>query len=877
MKDVKKIDIKGLKRICLIPTAAVIVIASVWGITTYKNYVLTEQSQAAAYKRVALFNQSFTQYNERMIRGHDLTARTVGFLYGENVPKPIVRQFVNNIREHSGNTASIVIADHTGQVVIPDQYAKHSIADRQYFLHHQQFVTDDLYIHEPILSRLSGKNIVSVARRINQTDGGFAGIVIVGITPDSFIPSAEASTLGQRGFMGVVGMDTKYRSYQLGNGRISTGTIKIPGLDKSHNGQTVVPASYFPDGKSRMVVWNKVPGYPLITVSGVDIEEEFASAVSEKDDNISTASYISLAFLLAAIGGTSAQLLFERRRVRDSVVHDAYRSAVEVSHDGFFVLEAIRDNDNNIIDFVCIDSNTQAATLIGRPDKSMMHMRITDIFDGDFGVRLTRGYAKLMTNNESVAKTAVHIPYDCALKNKWIDYRVVPYQNGVTITVLDVTTEKQSTENAARQKVHDAVTDLPNRLGFLNAMPEILNKAAAFKSQVALFIIDVDDFKVVNDTYGYSQGDTLLKMISERLAGIIRTDDLVCRMGADEFAMVLTGKLDPTNLSDTAARVIQKLSQPFYLDDKTIRVSASVGVSVFPDQCADTTQLLQYADLAMNSAKNGGKNAYKFFEEDLYEQADRRMSLEQDLRIALERNELFLLYQPKIDLKSQKIVGMEALIRWRSPSRGLVSPLDFISIAEKTGLILPIGNFVIEQACRQIVAWRQAGRTPLPVSVNISPKQLSKGDLVDIIKQALDKYEVPAELLQIELTESSMMDDVASSQKQMQLIKSLGVKILIDDFGTGYSSLALLKKFEVDVLKVDRSFVMDIPGDPEDCAILQAIVSMANALHMEVVAEGVETAEQVIFLQKQGCESCQGFHYSKPISAEEMANWLTPS
>lgn len=875
MKAVKRnIDAKTFKRITIIPTAAFCVVVGIWGFVGYKNYTLGAETKKAAFAKVSAFSMGFTQHDERMIRSRDLTARTISFLYGQELPATILQEFTGNILKHAGTNSSIAIVNADGKLTFPAKYTNVSIADRAHFKYHQTHASDDVFISQPIHSRILNRTLITFARRITNQDGSFGGIVSVGVSPDEFLTGYDTSAIGKNGFMGVVGTDGQYRAYRLGNGRVCTANIHIPDLLTSSSGQKLVSADVFPDKRARIVAWYKMPGYPLLTVAGVDVEEEFAATVAAQDGNINTAIYISIFITIAAFAGSAGLVLLGKRQRRNAASQDAYRTAVEASHDGFFVLEAVRDDQEKVVDFVCIDSNAKAAALIGFPDKGMINKCITDIFPGDFGARLTRGYAKIMRGNITVDKRAVFIRYDCALQNKWVDYRVVPYQNGVTITVLDVTEEKTSSDYAEWQKVHDAVTSLPNRQGFQKEMPEVLGRATVEGMKVALFVVDVDNFKVVNDTFGHAKGDALLKIISERLVALTSPNDLVCRLGADEFALAVIGNLTCEAIAEFANKILHTLSQPVYLGDKQAVVSASVGVSVYPDQGVDSSQLLQYADLAMVSAKEAGKNAFRYFEEELYAQADHRISLEQDLRVALARNELYLLYQPKIDLSTNCIVGMEALIRWQSPTRGMVSPLDFISAAEKTGLILPIGNFVIEEACRQIVAWRNEGRTPLPVSVNISPKQLKKGDLVDIIHQALTTHDVSSELLQIELTESSMMDDVVSSQSQLQAIKTLGVKILVDDFGTGYSSLALLKKFEVDVLKVDRSFVKDIPEDQEDCAILEAIVSMANALHMEVVAEGVETAEQVSFLQKLGCESCQGFYYSKPISAKDMSNWL---
>jgi diguanylate cyclase (GGDEF)-like protein len=483
-------------------------------------------------------------------------------------------------------------------------------------------------------------------------------------------------------------------------------------------------------------------------------------------------------------------------------------------------------------------------------------------------------YAEVVLKGAHIDEDEVYVAAPGPLQGKWISHRAVPARQGLAVTIRDLTKMKQHEASLVFVANHDTVTQLPNRNWLQTYLPQAINRARTAREKLGVFFIDLDDFKKVNDTLGHAVGDQLLTHISERLRRISRDSDVVCRLGGDEFTLVVQGGFSRIDMETLGARIVDTLAQPFELEGQAILVGASVGISVFPDSGSDAAELLKNADLAMYSAKESGKGLYEFFSPGLSAQVEGRVALEREMHSALKNNEFFLVYQPKVDLHTHETCGFEALLRWQSPTRGVVPPLDFIGLAEKTGLIVPIGEKVIEMACAQLSSWRAQGLSLLPVSVNVSPRQLRRGNLASTLTSILRRYDIPAHLLEIELTESSMMEDVEHSRKQILAIKELGVRVLVDDFGTGYSSLALLKKFEVDVLKVDRSFVNDVPRDPEDCAILSAVVSMARALKMDVVAEGVETIEQREYLASLGCHQGQGYFFSRPVRPEELTAWF---
>ncbi len=421
---------------------------------------------------------------------------------------------------------------------------------------------------------------------------------------------------------------------------------------------------------------------------------------------------------------------------------------------------------------------------------------------------------------------------------------------------------------------HDGLTGLPNRAMFNQILRKSLVVARGERRSFAVLFIDVDRFKVINDTLGHDAGDSLLEETSKRLRSCLGSRDAVARLGGDEFVVILDDAAEVSRIEAAARRLLGAIGEPLQLCDLECRVTASIGIAVFPGDGEDEATLTKNADMAMYRAKEEGKNGFRFFVNQNKTLSVERLVFEARLRQALDRGELWLAYQPKVDAATNRVTGVEALLRWTLPDLGTLPPKQFIPLAEETGLIVPIGRWVLETACAQAMAWRRQGLPPLSLAVNLSPRQFSDETLLQDIDAALATSGLPPELLQIEITESMVMHNVARAIDLLDIIRSRGVRLAIDDFGTGYSSMSLMKKFPVDTIKVDRSFVKDLPDDAEDRAIAQAIISMGKALGMSIVAEGVETVEQAAFLRSHGCDEMQGYLFSPPLDRDELAKWI---
>jgi diguanylate cyclase (GGDEF)-like protein len=417
----------------------------------------------------------------------------------------------------------------------------------------------------------------------------------------------------------------------------------------------------------------------------------------------------------------------------------------------------------------------------------------------------------------------------------------------------------------------DTLTGLPNRVLFTDRLKQAIVMAERDKRETGLLFIDLDHFKNVNDSIGHAYGDRLLKITADRIQHCLRSSDTVARIGGDEFVVILPLVSAAEDVSKVAGKILETLNKPVRFEEHDIYSSASIGIAVFPDDGTSVDDLLKNADIALYQAKERGRNNFQFFSREMNAQALTRQLLESSMRQAIARDEFYLVYQPQFDIGNKTLVGLEALLRWRHPQKGNIYPLHFIAIAEETGMIIPIGEWVLRTACRQATAWHDSGTPWLRVAVNISARQFKQDNFVTLVKSILDESGLPPEYLELELTESTIMERADRNIETLLKLKELGVTLAIDDFGTGYSSLSYLKHFPIDRLKIDRSFLRDLSIGGDDAAITEAIIVMAHSLKLDVVAEGVELEDQFDFLHSRNCDTLQGFLMSHPLSVDDVS------
>lgn len=453
----------------------------------------------------------------------------------------------------------------------------------------------------------------------------------------------------------------------------------------------------------------------------------------------------------------------------------------------------------------------------------------------------------------------------------FVIYQIDKFPNGevecVTVIASDITVEKQLTERIKHQAYFDDVTGLPNRSFFYEKLNTCLANTSV--QQQAVMFIDLDEFKRVNDTFGHSYGDAILRDVAIRISRCLNSSSVLARWGGDEFTVLSKNIKSIATLTESADMIVAAMAEPFFINGKEIYLTPSIGISVFPEDGDNAEILVQHADVAMYQAKKNGKNQYIFYSS-VYEQPlHEMMSLEGYLRRALSKNELRVFYQPKIQISNQKIIGVEALIRWDHPKLGIISPNQFIPLAEETGLIVPIGEWILRESCKQIVLWNKSGYN-LDLAVNVSPRQIQRSDFSTIVMDVLKETQFPPERLELEITESAVVQDESTVSEALRKLRELGVKISLDDFGTGYSSLVYLRRLAINNIKIDRSFVKNINIEIDDTAITQTVIDLGHRLRMKVIAEGVESEDQLHFLEQCGCDEIQGFLFSPPLPSHDF-------
>ncbi|MDC3425877.1 EAL domain-containing protein [Aquibacillus sp. 3ASR75-11] len=486
-----------------------------------------------------------------------------------------------------------------------------------------------------------------------------------------------------------------------------------------------------------------------------------------------------------------------------------------------------------------------------------------------------------LKENQQVINTLEELETEVSIfdpngKQYWLDVVKVPIigdeeeETQVLCVATDITERKEQEEKIRFHAYHDDLTNLPNRKMFFKRLEEELEDAKEKQEILAVLFLDLDGFKQVNDTFGHNVGDRLLQVISERIGSCIREKDTVFRLGGDEFTVILQNIEDKHVAAESAKSMMDMLTKPYEIEGNTFVMTTSIGISIYPDNGLDSSSLTKYADMAMYQGKQQGKNTYRFYTTDMESDITNNIRLKMELRNALEKNQFFIHYQPKVSLESEQIEGVEALLRWEHEELGLVSPNEFIPVIEETGMIHAIGEWILKTVCTQHKVWRDQGYPTLKVAVNLSPIQLKDPDIIEKITDILQETNMEPEWLEFEITETSLIENKKEATKILKKLRKMGIRIAIDDFGTGYSSLHLLKRLPVDILKIDRAFIQD----NDDHAILESILEMAKKLQLTVVAEGVETKEQLDYLKDQYCQEAQGFFISHPLSKEKLESFV---
>ena len=544
-----------------------------------------------------------------------------------------------------------------------------------------------------------------------------------------------------------------------------------------------------------------------------------------------------------------------------------FRSAMDVTEDAIFLISRRTQ--------LFVEVNTTACRMFGYSREELLRMGPADLSDASRQY-YARFYDAAIMNGTltEVVDAELRRRDGSTLQVEVRRHAVAADDDWIVVAVLrDITARKEAEERLHRLAHYDSVTGLPNRTLFYATLGKTLVRAAGLKWTVAVLFIDLDRFKSINDTQGHAAGDELLRQFSNRLVGCVRLRDTIGRLGGDEFALILTMDDAQHGAAQAVAKIRDVLREPFDLGGQMVTVTASIGITVYPDDAGDAESLIKFADTAMYRAKQAGRDTSRFFTAEMNDEILARLAMEVALRQAVDNDEFELYYQPKVNLVTDRIVGFEALLRWHRPGFGIVPPAEFIPVLEETGLIVQVGDWVIAAACRQLARWLACDVGRMPIAINVSARQFNEDGLEDEIIRAIEANGLPPGLLEIELTESTLMVDTDRAIATLRRLKEHGIPISIDDFGTGYSSPAYLRRFQIDKIKIDIAFIRNIITDADDAALASAIIKIAHSLRLEVIAEGVEDAQQLAYLRRNGCDQVQGYFISHPAEvaiAEEM-------
>lgn len=714
---------------------------------------------------------------------------------------------------------------------------------------------------------LQGKQIVRFTRRIDKSDGTFGGMVLIAVEVNYLLAFPDIARLPSGDFVSARFTDGIVIGTRSGeNARTAFYTMPVR-FDESA-GSRIEPADMFIDQQSRVVGWESIQGYPIVLLAAASLMHAFAPYESTRSSYQAIASMVSGLLLIMSIFGASVQIRGAAQRRHQAQVQATFRLAVDAAREAFYMMRPT-GADNKV--WVVEDCNERAAEMQNRTRGEMIGRPIDELFEGRELEEL-RVYCNQVLA-EDFWEDEFHVPHDRQHAAGWFQRRGVRSGQGIAVTVRDVSDARQQAETLARMARTDSLTGLPNRHWLNQHLPGVLEQAAHSSTKVALLYLDLDNFKHINDALGHRIGDDVLVAVARTLSEITGGKNHLARIGGDEFTVLLDqlsgdAKAQAERVAHRLIAAIEVMSAGSSW--RSFNLRASVGISLYPDDASDLDGLLMAADIAMYEAKSEGKAQARHYDEAYGNRIRERITIEQALEVAIRREEFVIYYQPRADARTGELTGMEALIRWRHPERGLLSPVEFISVAEQTGLIVPIGEYVVRKVCAQLAAWRAQNLPVKPVSVNVSALQLKGEGLRQTLITSLESHQLSPRLIAFELTESSMLGEDGVAQSELRQLREMGIELEIDDFGTGYSSLSKLQSLDIDVLKIDQSFVQRLGKDAQASTLCETMVSVGRSLGISVVAEGVETEQQLQLLQRMGCDQIQGYLISTPVPAEEI-------
>ena len=847
----------------------------IWTGVGFDYQRLQKQNQAAALESANGVAKAMEERVVRTVQTVDVVLRAVESsirLRAPNGDVSEIQDILQGMDPHFDELVTLSFNNARGIGVAnsnPKVPTGKSYADRDFFKSHVDTPNSDTFIGAPLVGPASGQRLFIVSRRVTTADGLFLGVLVASVSSDALAAKFANQGRGASGSITLVHVPSKKilastPDYEASFGQSLDKSPLFAALANASNGSFEAPNVI--GAENRLHLYRSMPPTPFVLIVGVSTAETGLQLQAD----LRNYWFALLLLTLAIITGAVVLLRAHQRQVEiqedmalAALVFQTSGEAMLVT-DAQDIIIAVNPAFVEVTGYTASEAIGQAPSFLnsGRHDAAFYdairpELLATGTWQGVRGDR--RAYGAVYPKWVNITNTAV---------NEGASPRRVAL-------FYDMTAKKKSDELIWRQANFDVLTDLPNRQMFLDRLGQDIKKSQRSGLPLALVFLDLDRFKEINDSLGHAVGDQLLQEAARRLLRCIRTTDTVARLGGDEFTVILAELEDVSNVARIAQSILQTIADPFYLGNEVVQLTASIGITFYPNDAHTIEDLLKHADQAMYAGKDQGRNRFAYFTPAMAEAAQGRMRMIVDLRRALTDAQFMLYYQPIIDLATGHIHKAEALIRWQHPTRGLVNPVEFISIAEETGMIVDIGDWVFQEAMRQVKTWRSEVAPDFQISVNKSPVQfLSHGSSHAPWVQHLQAMDLPGQCVVVEITEGLLMETVSEVDTHLLGLRDAGIQVSLDDFGTGYSSLSYLKKFDIDYLKIDRSFVKNLHVGTQDSALCEAIIVMAHKLGLKVIAEGVETEQQRQVLTQAGCDYAQGYLFSRPVPPLEFEAWL---
>jgi diguanylate cyclase (GGDEF)-like protein len=740
-----------------------------------------------------------------------------------------------------------------------------NISDREHFLVHRTSQTDQLFVSKPVLGRTTGKWAIQLTRRIENADGSFGGVVVASLDPAYLTRIYGAVNAGTDGLIRVVGTDGIVRASSSSSMSLLGQDLSKSALFKLYPRQTsgwLYAPSRFSDQIPRLVVFRAVANYPLVITIGQSTREIFSLIDVKRRFGYLIASILTLLIIAVTVVSINGSLMREEDRKHLELTNMRLNTTLANMPHGVCMFNANRE---------LMLANDLYRTMYGlTPEQVQPGTALLEILQARVaaGTSPKNGDKYIAERLAEAGSQRMGYVVNELRDGRTFSISRQPMPGGGSVAIhQDITTQKKAEEKISQLAHYDALTSLANRARFLEYVGAATKDAWQHGKRFAVHLLDLDRFKEVNDSLGHATGDALLFEIASRLRGAVGPDDVVARLGGDEFTVLQAiGEAGVDDAIALAKKLLSVVSQPFDIDSHHLAIETSIGLSLAPDHGMLANELLKRADLALYRAKSGGRNSWRVFEPDMELEAHAQLAMAMNLRNSVAREEFELHYQPFVAMASENVVGAEALVRWRNGKGGLIPPNDFIPLAEDTGLIIPLGEWVLQRACQDAAAWPSHVR----LAVNLSPVQIRGSDIVETVKRALAQSGFPADRLELEVTESVLLQHNEQSLRVLHQLRELGIAIVLDDFGTGYSSMSYLLSFPFDKIKIDRSFVAELSRRNDCAAIVSAVSGLARSLDIVTTAEGVETVEQLTLLRAAGCTLAQGYLFGRPCPNTEL-------